>query len=106
MRGRRRSWRIVVWRRVFGDEYPVGLDPFSFVSGSELARFATEARVGEGETLADLGCGRGGSSLWVAMASGARLVGVDLAENVFDAARERPRSMDLGTRAEFRQGTF
>lgn len=95
-----------VWRRVFGEEYPVGLDPFSFVSRSELDRFASEVRLGEEDTLADLGCGRGGPGLWVAMATGARLVGVDIAENVLDAARERARSMGLTTRAEFRQGSF
>lgn len=95
-----------VWRRVFGDEYPVGLDPFSFVSRSELERFASETGVGEGDTIADLGCGRGGPGLWVAMATGARLVGVDIAENVLDAARGRARSMGLGARADFKQGSF
>jgi ubiquinone/menaquinone biosynthesis C-methylase UbiE len=95
-----------VWRRVFGDEYPAGLDPFSLVSRSELERFASEVCVGEGGTIADLGCGRGGPGLWVAMATGARLVGVDIAENVLDAARARARSMNLGARAEFRRGSF
>jgi len=35
-----------VWRRVFGDEYPNGVDPFSYISLSELERFASEVRVG------------------------------------------------------------
>lgn len=95
-----------VWRRVFGDEYPVGLDPFGLVSRSELERFASEVSVDEVGVIADLGCGRGGPGLWVAMATGARLVGVDIAENVLDAARDRARSMGLGARAEFRRGSF
>ena len=33
-----------VWREVFGDEYPEGVDPFSYVSASELERFAAEVR--------------------------------------------------------------
>ena len=37
-----------VWRSVFGDEYPTGLDPYSFVTRSELARFARDLRVGPG----------------------------------------------------------
>jgi ubiquinone/menaquinone biosynthesis C-methylase UbiE len=95
-----------VWRRVFGAEYPVGVDPFSLVSRSELDRFATEVQVGDGGTLGDLGCGRGGPGLWVAMATGARLIGVDIAETAVEAARERALAMNLEGRAEFRQGTF
>jgi SAM-dependent methyltransferase len=95
-----------IWRRVYGDEYPVGLDPYSYVSRSELERFALETRVGDAGTIADLGCGRGGPGLWVAMATGARLMGIDIAENALDAARERARSMGLGKRVEFRQGSF
>lgn len=48
-----------VWRDVYGDEYPDGLDPYSYISTSELRRFAAEARVVEGDTLADIGCGQG-----------------------------------------------
>ena len=69
-----------VWRSVFGDEYPTGLDPYSFVTRSELARFARDLRIGPGERLADLGCGRGGAGLWVAATTGAHLTGIDIAE--------------------------
>lgn len=95
-----------VWRRVFGDEYPAGLDPFSFVSRSELEWFAAEIEVAAGGTFADLGCGRGGPGLWVAMATGGCLVGVDIADQALGAARERAGSMGLGARAEFRRGSF
>jgi ubiquinone/menaquinone biosynthesis C-methylase UbiE len=95
-----------VWRRVFGDEYPVGIDPFSLISRSELERFAVELHVGETGTIADLGCGRGGPGLWVAMATGARLIGVDIAAKAVEAARERARAMGLEGRAQFKQGTF
>jgi SAM-dependent methyltransferase len=93
-----------VWRRVFGDDYPVGVDPHSYVTVDELERFVTETCVGEDGTLVDLGCGRGGPGLFVAMATGARLIGLDIAENALMAARERARS--LGTRAEFQLGSF
>jgi ubiquinone/menaquinone biosynthesis C-methylase UbiE len=91
---------------VYGDEYPEGVDPHSYVSRTELERFAVETRVGEGSTLADIGCGRAGPGLWVAMATGARLVGIDIAENALAAARMRAAAMKLGERAEFRQGSF
>jgi len=95
-----------VWREVFGDEYPDGVDPFSFVSKSELERFAAELRAGPDETFADFGCGRGGAGLWVAMATGARLIGIDIAENALAAARRRADALGVGDRAEFRRGSF
>lgn len=95
-----------VWRRVFGEEYPKGVDPFSYISVSELERFALETGVGLDNTLVDLGCGRGGPGIWVAMATGARLIGVDIAENALAAARARADRIGFGMRAEFRQGSF
>ena len=58
-----------VWREAFGDEYPQGVDPYSYVTASELDRFAVDLHVGPGDTLVDLGCGRGGAGLWVASAT-------------------------------------
>jgi len=95
-----------VWRGVFGDEYPAGLDPFSYISTSELERFSMEVQVGEGEVVADIGCGRGGPGLWVAMATDSRLIGVDIAEHALAAARERSRSLGLDARAHFTRGSF
>ena len=93
-----------IWREVFGDEYPSGLDPYSFVSQPELERFALELRLKPGETLVDVGCGRGGPGLWVAGATGSRLTGIDIAENAIEAARTRAVAMDID--AEFRIGSF
>jgi SAM-dependent methyltransferase len=93
-----------VWRSVLGGEYPEGLDPYSYISRTELARFAHETRVRPGDVLVDLGCGRGGAGLWVASATGARLVGIDIAEAALEAARER--ASRLGVDASFRRGTF
>lgn len=95
-----------VWRRVFGDEYPSGLDPFSFVTVSELHRFADELRVGSGQTFADVGCGRGGPGLWVAAATGADLVGLDISSHALEAAQQRAHAMGIADRATFRSGEF
>lgn len=93
-----------IWRAVLGDEYPDGLDPYSYVTRTELRRFADEVRVTAGDTLVDVGCGRGGAGLWVAAASGAHLVGLDIADAPLVHARERARAM--GMDAEFRRGEF
>lgn len=95
-----------VWRRVFGDEYPEGVDPYSYISVSELERIAAEIDAGRDETIADLGCGRGGPGLWVAAATGARLIGIDISTNALDAARARAEAMGIRERVEFCEGSF
>jgi ubiquinone/menaquinone biosynthesis C-methylase UbiE len=95
-----------VWRGVFGDEYPAGVDPFSGVSVSELERIAAEVRVGESDAIVDLGCGRGGPGLWVAMATGADLVGIDISSTALEAARERATRLGLDGRARFHEASF
>ena len=93
-----------VWRAALGDEYPAGIDPHSYVTNSELQRFADELNVGPGATLADIGCGRGGAGLRVASATGASLIGIDIAEAPLVDARARAQA--LGLAAEFRRGEF
>jgi SAM-dependent methyltransferase len=93
-----------IWREVFGDDYPEGVDPYSFVTRSELDRFARDVRVEPGQTLLDVGCGRGGAGLWVSAATGASLIGIDIAETALVAARARAERM--GQKATFRRGEF
>lgn len=93
-----------IWRAAFGDEYPEGVDPYSYITRSELERFVRELRLRPGDRLVDVGCGRGGGGLWVAAASEARLTGLDIAEAAVEAARARAAAM--GFDAEFRRGTF
>jgi SAM-dependent methyltransferase len=95
-----------VWREVFGPDYPEGIDPNSYVSRSELERFVRELHVTGGDILVDVGCGRGGPSLWIAAATGACLIGIDIAENALESARERALARGIEGRARFRQGTF
>lgn len=91
-----------VWRAVYGDDYPEGVDPYSFISRSELDLLAHELRVGRGDLLADFGCGRGGPGLWLAGKTGANLVGVDVSSVALDAAAARARGLGLGGRVDYR----
>ncbi len=91
-------------REALGDECPEGLAIYSFVTRSDLARFASELRVGPGSTLVDVGCGRGGPGAWVAARTGARLIGVDIAESAVREARRR--AAELGVDAAFQRGEF
>jgi ubiquinone/menaquinone biosynthesis C-methylase UbiE len=94
-----RRWSIK--RRVYGDEFPEEVDPRSFVTWTELRRIAGELRVGPGDQFVDLGCGRGGPSLWVARETGAALVGLDLAGVGIARALERARELGVADRARF-----
>jgi SAM-dependent methyltransferase len=95
-----------IWRSVYGDEYPEGVDPYSFVSRTELNLIARELGVGPGDLFGDLGCGRGGPGLWLAANTGADLVGVDISTIALQAATARAASLELGDRARYRLGTF
>lgn len=95
-----------VWREAFGPEYPEGIEPFSLVSHSELARFSAEVMVDGDGHLVDVGCGRGGPGLWVAANTGARLTGVDIAATAVAAAEQRARALGLAARATFSLGSF
>jgi ubiquinone/menaquinone biosynthesis C-methylase UbiE len=95
-----------IWREVYGREYPEGVYPLSYISITELRRFAVEVRTGTGQCLVDIGCGRGGPGLWVAAATGAGLIGIDIAESALAAARHRAGQLGLADRVEYRLGSF
>jgi ubiquinone/menaquinone biosynthesis C-methylase UbiE len=95
-----------VWRTVFGAEYPEGVEPYSYISRTELERLAVELDVTRGDTLVDVGCGRGGPGLWIAARTGASLIGLDIADTALDAARARASQLGLEERSEFRLASF
>jgi len=95
-----------VWREVYGSEYPEGVEPYSHVSRSELARFCVEVGVDQGNHLVDLGCGRGGPGLWVAAHTGARLTGVDIAASALKASEQRASMLGLANRSKYVLGSF
>jgi ubiquinone/menaquinone biosynthesis C-methylase UbiE len=98
--------RARIWQQVYGPEYPSWADPFSYVSVTELRRFARELNVTPGQCLVDVGCGRGGPGLWVAAATGAHIIGIDLDDAALSAARRRADKAGMADRVSFRQGSF
>ena len=95
-----------IWRKVYGEDYPEDVDPFSFVTLTDLRRITRELRVGPGQTFADLACGRGGPGLWVARESGAALVGIDFSRVAVEHAIQRIGVFGLSGRARFQVGDF
>ena len=58
------------------------------------------------ELLVDLGCGRGGTGLWLARAFSARLIGLDISPRALEMAGRKASDFLPEGRAEFREGTF
>lgn len=95
-----------IWRESFGDEYPVEVRPYSYITRSELAQFVEELNVDSNSRILDVGCGRGGPGLWVAAMTGASIIGVDISTSALSSARERAAVLSLSTRAEYDLGDF
>lgn len=95
-----------IWQEVYAEDYPAEVDPFGFVTLSDLSRFAREVGVGPGKVLLDLGCGRGGPGLWVARERKCRLLGLDIVDEAVQQAAARSADFGLIGQAEFKQGSF
>jgi ubiquinone/menaquinone biosynthesis C-methylase UbiE len=89
-----------VWEAVDPD-LPPEIEPFSFVSVALLRHVAQALALAPGQTLVDLGCGRGGPGLWLAQSRGASLIGVDFSPVAAQQARARAGLFGLADRARF-----
>jgi hypothetical protein len=85
-----------VWRAAEPD-LPVEVEPFSFVSVGLLGHVAHALALIPGQTLVDLGCGRGGPGLWLARSRGASLIGVDFSPVAIQQASDRAALFGLAT---------
>jgi ubiquinone/menaquinone biosynthesis C-methylase UbiE len=68
-------WRLA--REAYGADYPGEVQPWGVTTWWTLGRFVSGLRIGAGQQLLDLACGRGGVGLWLARATGAQVTGVD-----------------------------
>jgi ubiquinone/menaquinone biosynthesis C-methylase UbiE len=89
-----------VWERVDPD-LPAEVEPYSFVSAALLRHVARALALAPGETLVDLGCGRGGPGLWLTRLAGACLLGVDFSAVAVRQAGRRARLFGLDAAARF-----
>ena len=93
--GIRRVWQLAE------PDLPPEIEPFSFVSIGLLRHVAQALELSPGQTLVDLGCGRGGPGLWLAQQTATRLVGVDFSPAGVDQATRRAALFGLSGRARF-----
>jgi SAM-dependent methyltransferase len=80
---------------------PPEVEPFSFVSVDLLRHIANALALSLGETLVDLGCGRGGPGLWLARSQGVALIGVDFSAVAVQKATDRAALFKLADTARF-----
>jgi ubiquinone/menaquinone biosynthesis C-methylase UbiE len=93
--GFRRVWELAA------PDLPPEVEPFSFVSAALLRHVARALCLAPGQTLVDLGCGRGGPGLWLAREAGVSLLGVDFSPVAIDQAANRAALFGLTNRARF-----
>jgi ubiquinone/menaquinone biosynthesis C-methylase UbiE len=90
-----------IWRDVYGKDFPEEANPFSFVTLPELRSIVDTLHLAPGLRCADIGCGQGGPSLFVARASDATVVGLDSSHVALQCAAEAARRLGLSQRSGF-----
>jgi ubiquinone/menaquinone biosynthesis C-methylase UbiE len=98
-------WRIWLDHAV-GPDFPREFSHISFVTLAELGDLSRELHLEAGSTLADLACGMGGPSLWMATQTRAQVIGVDASAVAVELATARAAQLGLASRSAFRVGTF
>ena len=93
-----------IFSAVYGDEYPSEVEPYSFITRSELATFVEQLNIDQESLLLDMACGRGGPGLWVASQTGSSVVGVDISPTAIAEATERAQRLGLASRSRYVMG--
>lgn len=104
-----RGWSTTlnaIWRDAYGDDYPEDVEPLGFSTLADLELMRRWLGVGPGESIVHLGCGRGGPGLWLARATGASLVGIDIVPEATEEAARKAQAFDPAVSARFQVGDF
>jgi ubiquinone/menaquinone biosynthesis C-methylase UbiE len=98
------EFRRRLYLEAFGEEYPADEATDGYITRSELREMVNALQVSRGQTIVDLGCGRGGPGRWIACITGAAVVGVDFSAVALDQARARAH--ELGIDCAYRSASF
>ena len=82
------------------------VDQNGFVTRTDLQQMLQYLKIGAGDNLVDLGCGRGGPGLWIARETGARLTGIDISPVAVEIARRRIADFSVNLETGFQVGNF
>jgi ubiquinone/menaquinone biosynthesis C-methylase UbiE len=95
-----------IFRDVYADDYMEDVDQNGFVTRTDLQQMLQYLKIGAGDNLVDLGCGRGGPGLWIARETGARLTGIDISPVAVEIARRRIADFSVNLETGFQVGNF
>jgi ubiquinone/menaquinone biosynthesis C-methylase UbiE len=87
-----------------GEDYPSEIEPWGGTSWWVLGRAVGGLKVGPGQTLVDMGCGRGKPGLWLSRALGSDLIGIDWSPVAVRIATEVSAQFVPPGRARFQVG--
>ena len=71
-----------------------------------IAVTAKSASITASDTVADLGCGIGGSAFWIAKHLGAEVHGITLSKGQYEKAKRLCHAYELEEKVQFTQGNF
>jgi SAM-dependent methyltransferase len=86
---RSRTFHAIWQAHAAGEQEPPGFENLNFLTRGELERLAAELHLRSGERAAELACGAGGLSVWLAQQAGVGVVGIDLSRVGARVAAER-----------------
>lgn len=95
-------WKLAA--EAYGEDYPSEVQPWGMTTWWVLGRAVCALKVGRGQTLVDLGCGRGKPGLWLSRALGADLVGIDWSQVAVKIAADLSAQFVPPGRARFLVG--
>lgn len=93
-----------LYSEAYGADYPAEIKPSAFYSLTALRTLLGDLHVSRDQTIIDLGCGHGATSLWIAQQLDANLIGIDVSPGGVALAEQRARECGLSARARFQVG--
>lgn len=102
----RGQWMEKIWSEAFGEDYPKGLEHYGFLTNHDLEVISTRLQASPGDSILDIGCGKGGPGLKLAQELDLRLTGVDIIPEAVEQARAFSKQFDLAYPAQFEVGEF
>jgi ubiquinone/menaquinone biosynthesis C-methylase UbiE len=100
------AFRRRLYLEAFGEEYPLDEATDGYITRTELHQMADALRVGSGQKIVDLGCGRGGPGRWIARTTGAALVGIDISQVALDEALVQARQLGMADTTSYKLASF
>ncbi|MGI5380728.1 class I SAM-dependent methyltransferase [Streptomyces sp. CA-251387] len=93
-----------LYAEAMGDAYPHEVAPYSSCDWPALGTMVGRLQLAQGQLLADVGCGTGGTGLWLARALNTQLIGIDVSTVAVNIATERRSTFVPGDHARFQIG--